>query len=55
VRTKGQWGVGEKKRDTFPVPHTGNGAKAQNGGPQLLVLYWRAGEIHMVKDNGSDD
>jgi hypothetical protein len=28
------------------------GAKTQNGGPQLLVLYWRAGEIHMVKDNG---
>jgi hypothetical protein len=29
------------------------GAKTQNGGPQLLVLYWRAGGIHMVKDNVS--
>jgi hypothetical protein len=28
------------------------GVKIQNGGPHLLVLYWRAGGIHVVKDNG---
>jgi hypothetical protein len=27
------------------------GAKTQNGGPQLLVFYWRGGGIHVVKDN----
>jgi hypothetical protein len=29
------------------------GLQTQNGGPHLLVLYWKAGETHMVKDNGS--
>jgi hypothetical protein len=29
------------------------GTKTQNGGLQLLVLSWRAGGIHEVKDNGS--
>jgi hypothetical protein len=28
-------------------------AKTQNGGLYFLVLYWRAGRIHKVKDNGS--
>jgi hypothetical protein len=28
------------------------GAKTQNVGPHPLVLYWRAGGTHMVKDNG---
>jgi hypothetical protein len=30
------------------------GAKTENGGPQLLALYWRTGEIQVVKDNGFD-
>jgi hypothetical protein len=35
---------GEKReREAFPVPMQDMGAKTQNGGPQLLVLYWRAG------------
>jgi hypothetical protein len=29
------------------------GAKTQDGGSQLLVLYWRSGEIYKVKDSGS--
>jgi hypothetical protein len=28
-------------------------AKTQNHGPQVLVLYWRAGELLMVRDNWS--
>jgi hypothetical protein len=28
------------------------GAKTQIGGPHLLVLYWKTGEKHLVKDNG---
>jgi hypothetical protein len=37
----------------FSLPAQEMGGKTQNGGPHLLVLYWRAGEIHVVKDNGS--
>jgi hypothetical protein len=29
------------------------GAETQNGDPHLLVLYWRAGGTHVVKDKGS--
>jgi hypothetical protein len=29
------------------------GAKTQNDGAQLLVLYWRAGGIHIIKENGA--
>jgi hypothetical protein len=29
------------------------GVKTQNGGPHFLILYWRVGGIHLVKDNGS--
>jgi hypothetical protein len=36
---------GGEMREAFSVPHMGN------DGPQLLLLLWRAGEIHMVKDN----
>jgi hypothetical protein len=42
----------EKREKHFPSPTWKMGAKTQNGGPQLLILYWRAREIHMVKDNG---
>jgi hypothetical protein len=46
--------VGKKKREKhFLFPTLDMGAKTQNGGSQLLVLYWRAGEIHMVKDKGA--
>jgi hypothetical protein len=45
---------GEEKREKhFLFPTQEKGAKTQNGGPQLLVLYWRAGGIHVVKDNES--
>jgi hypothetical protein len=41
---------GQKEKEPFPFLHSGNGIKTQNDGPHLLVLYWRAGEIHVVKD-----
>jgi hypothetical protein len=40
-------------RDISCSPHRKIGAKTQNGGPQLLVLYWRAEKIHIVKDHVS--
>jgi hypothetical protein len=47
-------GGGRRKIEKhFLFPTQEIGGKTQNGGPQLLVLYWRAGEIHMVKTNGS--
>jgi hypothetical protein len=47
-------GWGEEKREKyFLLPMWEMGAKTQNGGPQLLVLLWRGGGVHMVKDNGS--
>jgi hypothetical protein len=45
---------GGKKRN-ISCPHAENGNRDSNGGPHLLVLYWRARgrEIQVVKDNGS--
>jgi hypothetical protein len=45
--------VGGRKRETFSSPFQEMGVETQNGGHYLLALYWRAGGIHMVKDNGS--
>jgi hypothetical protein len=33
----------ERKEKHFLFPMQEMGAETQNGGPQLLVLYWRAG------------
>jgi hypothetical protein len=45
----------KQKRETFSVPMQEMGVKTQNHGTYLLVLYsWRAGRIHVVKDNGSE-
>jgi hypothetical protein len=44
---------GKREREAFLFPTQELGAKTQNGGSQLQVFYWRAGEIHMVKGNGS--
>jgi hypothetical protein len=36
--------VGRKEREKhFLFPKQEMGAKTQTGGPQLLILYWRAG------------
>jgi hypothetical protein len=45
----------EKERDIScrPALMQEMEAKTQNGGPHLLVLYWRAGGITWSKDNGS--
>jgi hypothetical protein len=43
---------GKKRGVHFLFPMQEMGANIQNGGPQLLVLHWRAGGIHVVKDNG---
>jgi hypothetical protein len=44
---------GKREREAFLFPTQELGAKTQNGGSQLLVLYWRAGRIYVIKDNGS--
>jgi hypothetical protein len=43
----------EEKEKHSLLPMQEMGAKTQNGGPHLLVLYWRAGGTHMAKDSGS--
>jgi hypothetical protein len=49
----GQSGRGEGEEKTLPVPKQEMGVETQNSGPHLLVLCWRAGEMHMVNDNVS--
>jgi hypothetical protein len=45
--------LGRKGGEHFLFPKEEMEAKTQNDGSQLLVVYWRAGGIHVVKDNGS--
>jgi hypothetical protein len=44
----------KKKRETFPAPILEMGVQTQNGGPCLLVVYWRIGGTLVVKDTGCE-
>jgi hypothetical protein len=44
---------GTQSERHFLSPAQEMGARTQNGGPHLQVLYWRAGGIHVVKNNGT--
>jgi hypothetical protein len=45
--------VGEKKRETFPDPHTRNESKDSKRWYPILILKVESRGIHVVKDNGS--